>query len=413
MMIVGLATVFAGGRSEPTPADKEPVALVFYHYASAAHKLYIEPLIEAFEQENDRYTIESVEIAQGGYEALAEKILLGFASGTPADVGQVGYTYLRTMVESGRPIALNPFMDSDPDFQKDNLFPAMMDLGAIEETYYLIPLGTSTPAMYINVDLFQAVGLDPNSPPASWAEAREASERLKAAGHQGIFWGWQITGNWIFQTLLENNGGKLTGPDGVTISFHETPGVEALTYMRDLVRDGLMPFTDQGVQTFVAGDLGMFVDSSFQRVNTPAKSPFAARLAPIPTPDGSLPLVPAGGNGVMMFAQDTSRQEHAWEFIRFVTGPVAGRIVAENSGYTPANREVVAALKKENADDADYAMVLDQVARVVPWHSWVGGRGTEIAQVLREMQEAVLLGRQEPDAALLEAKTRVEALLEQ
>jgi len=261
------------------------------------------------------------------------------------------------------------------------------------------------------MDLFNDVGLDPESPPKSWADARAAAVKFKARDHLGIFWGWQVTGNWIFQAMLENLGGKMANEAGTAIMFNDARGLQVLEYLWDLTRNGLMPVTDQGLGTFVAGNLGMWVDSSFQRVNTPKQANFPVRMSPIPTPDGSLPRVPAGGNGIMLFAQDEAKRNAAWSFIRWITEEEASRFIAANSGYTPANQAVIQSLIAQHADDINYKVTLDQAARVVPWYSWLGKNGNKISAVLKDMQEAVIVGSKPPKQALDEAAAEVTALL--
>jgi multiple sugar transport system substrate-binding protein len=235
--------------------------------------------------------------------------------------------------------------------------------------------------------------------------------KLKVKDHMGIFWGWQITGNWIFQSMVENLGGKLANSAGTAVAFDDGTGLQALEYLADLTGNGLMPKTDQGLSTFVAGNLGMWVDSSFQRVNTPKRANFPVRMSPMPTPDGSSPKVPAGGNGAMMFTKDAATQDAAWKFIRYIAESEGSRAVADNSGYTPANQKVIADLKSEFADDVNYKVVLDQAARVIPWYSWPGKNSGKIAQTLKEMQEAVVLGAKSPQAAITDAAAAVNALL--
>jgi len=420
MAVLAVLPVFPGGSGETKkqesnavkePETKKPVELVYYRYANKTHNLYQVPVIEAFEKANPDVKIKSVEVTSGAYEGLAQKTLLAFASGIYPDTAQVGYTYMPTMVGSGRAVALDEFMDSDPKFDKSNLYPAMMDLGSLSGKHYMIPLGTSTPVLLINVDLFKAVGLDPARPPKSWAEARDAAAKLKAAGYQGILWGWSITGNWIFQTLLENAGGRMAYPGNAKVDFNGEAGVKTMEYLADLARSGLMPVTDQLIQTFVAGKLGMLVDSTFQRVNTPGQAKFPVVLAPVPTPTGKEPIVPAGGNGIMMFAKDAEKRKIAWRFLRFVTEGEASRLVAETSGYTPANQKMVEILKKEHAKDPNFTMTLDQVARVVPWHAWPGQSSNKIDQMLKDMQESILLGKKKPKEALDETAEQVNALL--
>jgi multiple sugar transport system substrate-binding protein len=172
-----------------------------------------------------------------------------------------------------------------------------------------------------------------------------------------------------------------------------------------------MPVTDQNVQVFVSGRLGMLVDSSFQRVNLPRQAKFGVRMASMPTVAGRPARVPGGGNGIMIMAADPGRAQAAWRFVRFLTEPEASRIVGERTGYTPANQAVVVALQSQYATDANFQVVLADAARVTPWHSWPGAEGTRISRILRDAQHAILLGKKTPRAALDEAAAQVQALL--
>lgn len=409
VFLVISSLLFAAAIAETQ--EKEIQTLVFYRLSAASHDAYCLPLMQAFMEENPDIVIEDVVVTSGGYEALASKVLLANAAGTPPDVAMTGYSLIKTMVESGNAVELTPFMAKDPKFNAKGLFPAMVDLGKFDGKQYLIPLGTSTPIMLLNKDLFTQVGLDPANPPKSWAEAEAAAQKLKNAGYQGILWGWSVTGNWIFQTMVENAGGKLATADSKTVMFDEEPGLRTMTYLQDQVKKGLMPVTDQTLATFATGKLGMLIDSSYQRVNTPNMVNFPVILAPVPTPTGADPLVPAGGNGVMMFAQDPKKQEAAWRFIRFLTEETASFIVGENSGYTPANQNVIEQLKVKYADDKNFAIALSQAAKVIPWHAWPGENGVKINKIIRDMQESILLLKETPQAGLARAAAEVRALL--
>lgn len=393
-------------------AAQAQTVISFARLSSQAHNAYLDPLIAAFEAANPDIRVEGVESAGDGYEGLAQTALLGLAAGNPPDLVQVGFTFLQTLVASGGPLPLDPFMSAS-GFDGSGLVPGMLELGVLNGQHYIVPIGTSVPIMYYNVDLFRQVGLDPDAPPSTWEEAREAAQVLVDAGYQGILWGWSISSNWMFQTMMESLGGRLAVDEGGrhVVTFADEAGEQTLAYLGSLAADGLMPVTENLVQTFVSGQLGMLVDSSFQRVNTPAQTPAEVRLAAIPLPEGGTARLPAGGNGVMLFSREPAKQQAAWRFLEFLMGPEAGRIVAENSGYTASNAEAIAALAIEYADDPDYQVVLAQADKVVPWHAWPGQNGTRISQVLKDMQQAVLLGRATPRQALDEAADEVTRLL--
>src|SRR5690606_12627690 len=102
----------------------------FARLSSQAHNAYLEPLIAAFEAANPDVVIENVESAGDGYEGLAQTALLGLAAGTPPDLVQVGFTLLPTLVASGGPMVLDPFMEAS-GFDKSSLMPGMLELGQL------------------------------------------------------------------------------------------------------------------------------------------------------------------------------------------------------------------------------------------------------------------------------------------
>ena len=410
LVLLCASGLFAEGKQDAGP-DK-PATLTFYHYATQTHILYLNPLKEAFKKAYPEITLRTVEVVSGGYEALSQKILLGMAAGDPPDIGQVGFDQFRTMIDSGNVIPLDSFMAKDPAFKKSNLYPAMMKLGQADGKNYMIPIGVSTPSMLVNVDLFKSVGLDVEALPKSWDEVRKASEKLKAAGKMGVLWGWSVTGNWIFQAMLDNAGGALTDKTGTKATFNSPAGLKTLKYMVDLAADGLMPVTDQTLATFLTGNLGMLVDSSFQRINTPKQAKFAIRFVAMPTPDGKTPKVPAGGNGAMMFSKTPEQQQAAWKMLRWLTEAEASNLVAANCGYLPPNQAVIKDLIEQFGDDLNYKVILEQAARVTPWYSWPGKNSNKIAKTLRDMQEAALLGKIPPQQALDEAAAVIDGLLQ-
>ncbi len=406
------SAAWAVGQPEAVNLDQYPLEgeITFAHSVSGWHRAYFTPIFEAFEAEYPGIDVVSIEMADGGYEALTQSVLLGAAAGDIPDVSQVGFSFLRTLAESGRGVVLDPYMDADDGFSKDVLLPGMRSLGVVDGDTYLIPLATSTPVMFINDALFEAAGLDPADPPQSWAEVRTASEALKAQDAFGIYYSWEITGNWVFQTLIENAGGTMAAADG-TAAFDSPEAVAAMQYVDDLIEDELMPRVNDASALFLTGRLGMLVTSSAGLLVLGPMAQFPFRTVPVPTMDGSAPRLPAGGTGVMMFAEDLATRRVAWEFLKFLSGPTASGLVGRNSGYLPANLQVIDELKSEFGDNPSRALLFDQAAQVVPWHSWPGGRGPEIASIIAQAEEAIILGDADVEDSLQAAASEVNHLI--
>jgi len=85
-------------------------------------------------------------------------------------------------------------------------------------------------------------GLDPDKPPQTKDEYMEALEQLKGKGIQGS---WvppsYYTGRHMFTSLLWQFGGDLYNEDATRATVNSDAGVDALTWMVDLVKKGYSP----------------------------------------------------------------------------------------------------------------------------------------------------------------------------
>lgn len=395
-------------------AQDETINLKLVRLASNYHNSYWDTIIPAFEEANPGITIETIPVIEGAYEGLAQGVLLNVAAGDAPDLGQSGYSYIRTLIEQGGAVPINQYMEADANFSMDGMFPAMMDLGRIGETYYATPVAVSTPVLYVNKELAESAGIDMDNLPTTWEEARAAAEKCVDAGYQGITWDWTITGNWILQAMIENAGGQFgyETEDGYEITIDEEAGLRAFTYLAELAEAGLMPTTEEIPATFISGDLCFNVDTTSRyRFVVEDVNDFTIVLAPMPTLDGSTPKVPAGGNGLIMFTQDPVRQAAAWKFMNFVMQEFANDVIASNTGYTVANIAVADNQRETFSDDPNYAIILDQAPNVIAWHSWPGRNSTRIAEILKDAQQAVILGRQTPEQALQNSVRQITRLI--
>ena len=87
------------------------------------------------------------------------------------------------------------------------------------------PFQRSTVVLYWNKELFKEAGLDPNKPPANWAEMLDYAKKLtkKDAGGKVTQWGIQVPSSgfpyWLFQGLAIQNGVALANPGKALLLF--------------------------------------------------------------------------------------------------------------------------------------------------------------------------------------------------
>ncbi|MEU8247433.1 extracellular solute-binding protein [Nonomuraea sp. NPDC048916] len=88
-----------------------------------------------------------------------------------------------------------------------------------------------------NRKLFTQAGLDPNTPPRTWAEIREAAKKIAALGSGHIGYGEYSggnTGGWHFTQAIYGRGGAILTDDGAKAAFNSPEGRAVLQTLHDM-----------------------------------------------------------------------------------------------------------------------------------------------------------------------------------
>ncbi|MBD5162358.1 MAG: extracellular solute-binding protein [Oscillibacter sp.] len=159
---------------------------------------------------------------------------------------------------------LLPAKDYVSDETYAKMYPAFLDQSVVDGTVWAVPDLASARAMYYNVDLLNAAGVEV---PTTWDELKTACEKLKAYDSSIYPWGIDMTtdeGQAAFAYYIWNNGGDFTDASG-SWTLNSAENVEAIEYAIGLVKDGLTN-TDPANETrytlqdlFGAGKLAMMI----------------------------------------------------------------------------------------------------------------------------------------------------------
>ncbi len=189
------------------------------------------------------------------------------------------YTVVNTRISgNAAPDILN--IDVFADYQADDLllpaedyvsaetyakmYPAFLEQSVVDGTVWAVPDLASARAMYYNVDILEAAGVEV---PTTWDELKAACEKIKAYDSSIYPWGIDMTtdeGQAAFAYYIWNNGGDFTDADG-NWTLNSAENVEAIEYAIDLVNSGYTN-TDPANETrytlqdlFGAGKLAMMI----------------------------------------------------------------------------------------------------------------------------------------------------------
>jgi sn-glycerol 3-phosphate transport system substrate-binding protein len=267
---------------------------------------------------------------------------------------------------------------------------------------YGLPWNSSTPVLYYNADALAQAGI---AVPETWEAFADAARSLTTRQAQGAMF---VGDSWLFEMMVLSLGGVLVHDDG-TPNFDGPEAIEALTLLRDLVRDRAMAYyanteTTAAILTFIrTRNLMTFASIANWPVVRRFSVGFTVAAAPVPMRDGgSVPL--GGAQLVVMRNASDAQRDGAFAFWQYLMESATLARWIEASYYIPVRRAALPLLDDFYAEDPNRGAALAQLDLAVPrprlpeFNAW--------RRLLDEALERALRGNQAPEAALAEAQRR-------
>ena len=411
-----MAATPALAQAIPATVD-QPVEITFYNYNLASAGLGADAtrkMIAEFEALEPNVKVNGVGVNSA---EMNSRIQADIAAGRAPDVAQVVFDGLSYVAENLGAQVLEDLVPADDlAAHFEGMSPNGLKLGVIDGRTYALAYTFSTPVLFYNADLFKAAGLDPDKPPHTWAEVKQAAltiqEKTDAQGFEGALVGAGGSSSDTFlQALILSNGGRAMSEDRKTLSFAEPPAVEAIAMLRDLAKAGVLPNDSLNVSLdkMSSGKLGMYLTSSvLQRPMLAAsKDKFELRASYLPG-FGDKQSVPVNtGSGLVIFSQDPLKQRAAWDFMKFLTSKRGYTIITAEIGYLPLRTDIV--------NDPEYLKPwadqyrglvepnLEQLSRLQPWVSYPGTNYRQILKTVADAAEQAVFGDSDDVAGILGA----------
>lgn len=196
---------------------------------------YNEVILPSFEEAHPQYKVEVQYIGWGEY---TDRLFTGFASGTGPDLFQSGSHMVGTLAENGMARPMDMYLDAWPDYQ--DFFEGARSSSLWKGKAYGIPLPSAIRGFYYRKDLFDESGFDPEKPPTTWDELKDALMKLTVHDSQGNVtrFGAQFeSSNWHpWVAFLYQNDVALTSEDGNTPLFNTPGGLETMEFFVDFMQ---------------------------------------------------------------------------------------------------------------------------------------------------------------------------------
>jgi multiple sugar transport system substrate-binding protein len=295
------------------------------------------------------------------------------------------------------------------ELQESDFYPQVWQAGIYKGNRYGIPLDTHPLLFYYNNKGLQQGGV--GSPPADKASFETALKDMKAKGVQYPFW---MPSDWpahlMWWTLIHQFGGAPYNQDASQAQFNSDAGVQALTWMVNVAKQGYSPKNVALDAQFVAFGQGKnpLTWDGIWRMNDWAKiKGLDWGAAPIPNIGGTQAVWASSHNFVVtkQASGDKNKAQAAKVFIKWISDH---SIDWAKSGQVPARKTV-----RESPEFQ--ALKVQSIAakelEFVKFPPAVPGIGDITMPTFQLAVNNAVLGKQTPKAALDDATKKANQLL--
>ncbi|MHA6481357.1 ABC transporter substrate-binding protein [Paenibacillus sp. strain BS8-2] len=288
------STASKAPAATPEPTVKKPVVIKMWDKNGGLAE-DVKQAVESFNAANPDIVVELNLLASDEYE---KNLPIAFSTNEAPDILAVGDGV--KMVRANQLMPLDDLVSAElVENYKQYLIP---NASIIDGKLYSVPTYATTIRLVYNKELFKKAGLDPEQPPVTFSEFREAAKKITEASN-GEAYGFGAAFKWNPVVGLQLEPLSLTSDADLTRNglFNLTTGqYESIKYKpvielyRSMFKDGSMfPGTanldnDPLRSAFAEGKIGMYIGASWDiaTLNTQFKTTVDWAPAMLPVEDG-------------------------------------------------------------------------------------------------------------------------------
>ena len=391
----------------------------------------LEEITRGFNDSQDEYRV--VPSYKGTYPETMTAAIAAFRAQQQPAIVQVFEVGTGTMMAAkGAIVPVHQLMqDQQADFDPNAFLPAVVGYYTDTEGNMLsMPFNSSTPILYYNKTVFQEAGLDPETPPETWADVEEFSRKIidSGAASCGFTTGWiswiqtENLSAWHNQPIgTEQNG---FGGTSARLTLNGPVQVKHWENLKRLSDEGIFKYGgpvggDNAPPMFYSQDCAMIMNSSDSRAGVIANATnFEVGYGMLPYYDDveGAPQNSIIGGATLWVLSGRPEEEYAGvaRFFEYLASPEVQADWASFSGYLPITQAAMDQMADFYAENPGADTGIRQITLNEPTENSKGlrfGNYVQIRGIIDEEFEQLLSGSKDAQAALDSVVERGNALL--
>ncbi len=280
---------------------------------------------DAAKKYNETHSDVEIKVVEQVNTQMADQLSLALSANEAPDIVALDCTKVPYFASVGTFVDISDRYEA-LDF-KDEFSPGMLSSGQVDGVTYALPFAPDVSVLLYNKDHYQEVGLDPETPPTTWDELIEYSQKLTTDDHYGYVYAGGHSGAYLFTIMpyVWNNGGEFISEDGKTCLLDSDNALEAIQLFYDLTNTyKVVPPSSvtyswgEAQDAFLTGKASQIVLGSaavYNFVNGTNDMNWGACLIPM-GPNGTEYASFSGGDSIGITTQ-CKDVDAAWEFIEY------------------------------------------------------------------------------------------------
>ncbi|WP_220207734.1 ABC transporter substrate-binding protein [Reticulibacter mediterranei] len=362
LLVLGTMPIFlyaCGDSGSQTTSG--PTTISFW--VRSADEGFVKPVVAAYNASHKN----KVNLTIVPNNQFVAKFGSAVSGGTAPDVIAIDLVYMPNFDAAGQ---MTDITDQAKalSFFKD-LSPSHVRLSTYDGKIYALPFSAESSVLIYNKALFKKAGLNPDTPPKTWAEIEQDAAKIRALGKDT--YGFYFSGGcggcniFTFAPYFWASGGDILNQDGTKATIASSPQVkDALEFYHRMWAAGDMPAgakSDDGtnfLNTFTTGKIGIQGTGAFAIGSLKSTYPnLDFGVAPLPGKDGGNSSF-AGGD-VIGIPKGSAHAKEAFDFISWCLGSDVQVDQFAKNGSIPVRTDLAA--NKYSKLDPRYSIVSQQL----------------------------------------------------
>lgn len=389
--------------------DTEDITISFWCNFTGSDGDVLREIVDNYNQSNTDGITVDIDIMD--FDTLQAKLPTAVSTGTGPSFILAGIEFIKQYKENGMLESIDDFWDVT-GIDKNNFYENVLDKSYVDGILYGVPMQYNCQYLYYNKDIFEAAGLDPETPPTTFEELEQAAIACTDTAKNQYGLGLPTDyGNYC--QYLWGNGGDVINLEGTENYLNSEENVATLEWIQKMaVEEGVSPagLTAADADTmFQSGQLAMYTSGPWN-INGLNSLGVNYGITGIPAGMDGAYSAEGGCSWMLSKGADDATRSAVYKFMAYWLSDDVLKEWSNRNGFPVWSYSVLEDAEIQNNDILSAVSKASEIGR--DWHLGLAVGSQIDSEVMKPMMEKILTG-ENVAVSVEEASNTLDSVLAQ